>query len=156
MTDKYINTKVGFIIINLTPNTNQQILNTIKEIETNNVFNSTIIFSSNVSFINEYNLPILHLSQAQFFDGILFIFDLPSIIMTNNFTNLSKRIFYSNAIPWLNNFDTNYKEWSSLYNQESLDVISGSQEHYDAMSICWRQPIGIMENFSYDNIKKYI
>lgn len=153
---KPINEKIGFVIINLTANTDSNILDTIKKVETNNIFNSTVIFSSNVSAINHHNLPILHLSQSQFFDGILFLFDLPSIIMTNKFTNFKKRILCTNSVPWVNNFNTNYKEWSSLYGQESLDILSGSQENYDIMSICWKQPIGIMENFDYENIKKYI
>ena len=58
MNNKLINEKIGFIIINLTPNTDNKILETIKSVEENNVFNSTIIFTSNVSSINNYNLPI--------------------------------------------------------------------------------------------------
>jgi hypothetical protein len=156
MSTELINEKIGFVILNLTANTDDKILKTIKSVEQHNIFNSTIIFSSDISSINRYDLPILHINQSQFFDGILFLFDLPSIIMTNKFTNLKKRIFYTNSTPWLNNFNTNYKEWSSLYDQEFLQILSGSQENYDIMSICWKQPIGIMENFDYENIKKYI
>jgi hypothetical protein len=149
-------TNVGFIIINLTENTDKKILHTIKEIETNNVFGSTIIFSSNNNMVNSIDLPVLHLSQAQFFKGTLFLFDMPSIILTNNFKTLNKRILCSNSTPWTKGPNTHYKEWKSLFGNESLQILSGSQEHYDVMSICWKQPIGIMENFDYENIKQYI
>ena len=84
---------VGFILVKLlNDESHDGILSAIKEIEKNNPYGQTVIFNSYCEKANLYHLPVLHLSQSQFFDGTLFLFDLPSVILTNKFPNLKKRI----------------------------------------------------------------
>lgn len=144
---------VGFILVK---SNNEKIYDdifkTIKNIEDNNPYNQTLIFNSYNEKVETYNLPILHLSQAQFFYGTLFLFDLPSIILSNRFPNVTKRILYTGSLPWYANSTTTYQEWASLYNQENLDIITSNTELYDIYSICWKKPLGVSERFSYEEI----
>lgn len=148
---------IGFILIKLT---NDPIYDTIlqaaKEIEDNNPYGQTLIFNSYSDKVNTYNLPILHLSQSQFFYGTLFMFDLSSVILTKKFPNVKNRILYTNNAPWINSPGTRYSEWSSLYEQENLDILTNNMDLYEAYNICWKKPIGILEEFNYDKIKKFL
>ena len=127
-----------------------------KEIEKNNPYGQTVIFNSHSEKVNTHNLPILHLSQSQFFNGTLFVFDLASVILTEKFPNVKKRILYTNSTPWSNSPATKYEEWKSLYEQESLDILTNSVDLYDIYNICWKKPLGISERFNYEEISKFI
>lgn len=152
-----MNKNIGFVLIKLTNDSiYDKILQTIKEFEYNNIYGQTLIFNSINERIDSYNLPILHLSQSQFFDGTLIIFDLPGIILSRGFPNLKKRILYASNIPWHNNPQTRFTEWESLYSQESLDIITSNQTIYDIYNICWKKPLGISENFNYDELSQFI
>lgn len=152
-----MNKNIGFILIKLqnTP-THDKILQTIKQIEEENVYGQTIIFNSYSERIDSYNLPILHLSQAQFFYGTLVLFDLASILLTQKFPNINKRLMYTNSLPWVTTNNTLYEEWKSLYLQNNLDFVVDSQTTYDIYNMCWKQPLGIVEGFEYEKIKEYI
>jgi hypothetical protein len=148
---------IGFLIIQMNNDpVYDRILQTIKIIETNNPSGQTIIFNSQNEKINTYNLPILHVSQAQFFDGLLMVFDLPSLIMTKSFPNLKQRILYTNMAHWTMNTQTRFSEWQSLYEQNNLDIITSTEQLYDLYNICWKKPLGISETFSYEELCKLI
>jgi hypothetical protein len=152
-----MNNDIGFILIKLQNDPiHDNILRTAKEIEKNNIYGQTVIFNSFSEKVETHNLPILHISQAQFFNGKIFIFDLPSIILTEKFPNITRRILYTNSSPWTISTNTQYKEWKSIYNQESLDILSGSKMIDDIYNICWKKTIGISERFSYEEIKEYL
>lgn len=150
-------TDIGFILIKINNDAiYDNIFQTIKNIENNNPYNQTLIFSSYCEKIETYNLPILHLSQSQFFYGTLFLFDLPSIILSNKFPNATKRVLYTGSLPWHGNSSTAYQEWASLYDQENLDIVTSNSELYDIYNICWKKPLGISERFSYEEITQLL
>jgi hypothetical protein len=152
-----MNKNIGFILIKLQNNqTHDKILQTIKQIEQDNVYGQTIIFNSYSERIDSYNLPILHLSQAQFFKGSLVIFDLASILLTQKFPNIEKRLMYTNSVPWTVSSTNLYSEWRSLYLQDNLDFIVDSQATYDIYNMCWKKPLGIVEGFEYEKIKEHV
>jgi hypothetical protein len=152
-----MNNDIGFILIKLQNDAfHDAILQTIKQIEQHNIYGQTVLFNSFSEKVETYDLPILHLSQSQFFHGKLFIFDLPSIILTQKFPNITQRILYTNMIPWSGSPKTAYREWESIYKQPSLDILCGSQKTYDAYELCWKKPIGVSERFNYEEVKDYI
>lgn len=151
------NIDIGFVLIKLANDPMYDtILNTIKEIEQNNLYGQTLIFNSYNEKINTYNLPILHLSQAQFFYGNLFVFDLSTVILSKNFPNVKSRILYTNNAPWTVSPSTRYSEWASLYEQKNLEILPTNKELYDIYDICWKKPIGILEDFTYEKIKCFL
>lgn len=151
------NKDIGFLLIKLDNDPMYDtMLKTIKDFETNNPYNQVVIFNSSCNKIDTYNLPILHLSHAQLFYGTLVIFDLPSIILTKQFPNLTRRILYTNSAPWEKNPQSRYNEWDSLYNQNSLDIVTSNEHLYNIYNICWKKPIGISEVFNYETFSKFI
>lgn len=146
-------TSIGFLLINIDNSAHiDNILKQIKFLIDNNPYSDIVVFNSNCDKIDTYNIPILHLSHAKFFDGYLWLFDLMGIIISKNFTNLKKKILYTNDMPWVKNRDVPYKEWQSLYGKD-MDFMVSSQPLYDIYSICWKKPIDFMENFSYEKIQ---
>ena len=151
------NKNVGFVLIKMT-NTKlyDSILYTIKEFINHNPYNQYIIFNSFCDKIQTFNIPIMHIHQMEFFDGTAVLFDLPSIILTKKFPNLKQRIYYASEALWTKTTTTKYKEWSSIYLQNNLDILSSSQEINDLYSICWKPTIGIAERFDYETLSQYI
>jgi hypothetical protein len=148
---------IGFLLLQLTNNSAYDgILQVAQKIAENNPRQQTIIFNSYCEKVNLYDLPVLHISQAQFFVGNLFIFDLSGVILTKKFPNIDKRFFYVNNAPWTQQPQTKYENWSSLYNQNSLNFIAQNEQLYDLYNICWKQPIGIAKEFDYETIQQYL
>lgn len=148
---------IGFILIQLSNTLDHDlILRTIKQVENYNTRGQTIIFNSFCDKTELYNLPLLHLSKAQFFYGKLFLFDLAGIILTNRFPNITQRILYTQSAPWRDQPNTFYHEWEALYQNTNLDILVNTPHLYQLYDTCWKKPIGISETFSYEQIKNYI
>lgn len=148
---------LGFIILKLMNSPQyDNILQTISSYIKFRPYNQHIIFNSYSERIVTHNIPILHLQQAQFFDGDLVLFDLPSILVSNSFPNIRKRFLYATDTPWIKSPGSNFKEWESLYAQENLNIIVRDQYLYDIYNICWKKPIGIVEEFNYESLKNHI
>jgi len=152
-----MNKDIGFVLIKLL-NTNiyDSILNTVSEFIKNRPYQHHLVFNSYSEKINTFNVPIMHLQQAQFFSGSLILFDIPSIILTSKFPNASRRILFTSDTHWAQAGPSMYKQWKSIYEQENLDIIVTSPVLNDLYSICWKKPIATVERFSYDELSKYI
>jgi len=132
--------------------TSDLILRTAKSLIDNNPYSQICIFNSYSEVIDNHSVPILHISQAKFFKGNLIVFDIPSLILSKNFINLSKRFYYAHELPWTK-YSQNFKYWSKIFECEDLEIIAKNQQLYDIYDICWKKPIGISEDFSYETIK---
>ena len=147
----------GFIFIKLNnENIYNQYFETIKKFIAENPLNQFVVFNSYNEKINTENIPILHLSHSKFFYGDLFLFDLASAMLTRSFTNTKKRYLYIRNIPWLDAPNNAYYEWTKIFDSDNLELIVPNQQLYDLYSICWKTPIGISENFSYDEISNIL
>lgn len=147
---------LGFILINIDNSSYyDNIFKNIKLIIENNIYNHICIFNSSLSKLDTYNVPVLHLNQAKFFDGDLILFDLYGAMITKNFTNAKRKILYCKDIPWIKNRQIEYTEWSNYYD-DSIDFIVSNQYLYDIYEICWKKPLGIMEEFNYEQIQSVL
>jgi hypothetical protein len=144
---------LGFVLLKIKNDNHYDIiLKNIKALIDKNFYSNICIFNSSCEKIETYNIPIFHLSHSKFFNGKLFLFDLQSIILTKTFTNLEKKIIYTDNIPWTKNRTGPYKEWQDIYEKE-LDFITTNEYLYDIYNLCWKKPIGIMENFNHEKIQ---
>jgi hypothetical protein len=147
---------LGIVCINLeNSETSSVIMDTARSFIKNNPYNQVCIFNSYSDIIGNNSVPILHISQAKFFNGNLIVFDIPSLILSKNFINLSKRFYYAHDIPWAHNI-MSFDYWSDIFESTDLEVITQNQKLYDIYEICWKKPIGISEDFSYETIKNLL
>lgn len=154
-----INTKqdYGFVLLKLEDNlTTNKLLQNIETIIENNPYNQICIFNSSNQKIGHHSVPVLHLNQSKFFYGNLFLFDIQSAIITKSYPNIYKRYFYATNIPWEKNRLVDYKEWNDMLDSDNLEIIAQNQYIADIYEICWKKPILIAEDFTYEHIKKVL
>jgi hypothetical protein len=132
--------------------TSNSILKTGKSLIDNNPYSQICVFNSYSEVVNNHSVPILHLSQAKFFNGNLIVFDIPSLILSKSFVNISNIFYYAHDIPWTQH-SVPFKYWLNIFDSENLNIIAKNQQIYDIYDICWKKPIGISEDFSYETIK---
>jgi hypothetical protein len=148
---------IGFVFLQLTNNNiHDNFLKTAKSFIDHNPYSHIIGFNSFSDKVNHHSVPLLHLSHAKFFCGNLVLFDLASVLLTQSFTNIHKRFLYVKDAPWITSPQTKYTEWLKLYSSNNLEIIVQDIHLYDIYSIAWKQPIGISENFNYEELKHII
>ena len=152
-----INQDVGFILLKLdnSPAYNV-VLDTIYKFIEDRPFNQFVIFNSQCDKTDTRNIPILHVSHAQFFTGNLVLFDIASAIMSKAFTNVKNRFLYATDTPWTVSSKNRYYDWLEIYSNKNLEIIVANNSLYDIYNIVWKQPTGISENFNYEQIKNIL
>jgi hypothetical protein len=149
-------TDLGFIILSLEENPiHHQILYAIKQLIDKNPYKNICVFNHECYKIDTLNVPLLHIKQAKFFYGSLFIFDIVGLMLAKDFPNLYEKYFYAATIPWETNRGS-YKQWKDIFDQDNLNIICQNQKIYDIYDMCWNKPLGIAENFNYDKIQQFI
>ena len=151
------NKDIGFLLIKMNnDSTYNRILKTISDFILNNPYNQYVIFNSFSDKIDTINVPILHINQAKFFYGDLFVFDFISCLLTQNFPNLSNRYLYTKDLFWTVDPGNSYNEWESILMKDNLNIITHNKYVHDIYDICWKKPIGISENFTYEELKNIL
>jgi hypothetical protein len=152
-----MNKDIGFVLIKLLNNkTYDSILHTVSEFIKHRPYQQHVVFNSYSEKINTFNVPIFHLQQSQFFNGKLILFDMPSVVLSNQFPNISKRILFTSDTHWTQTDTGMYEQWRSVYEQTNLDIIVTSPILNDLYSMCWKPPIATVEQFNYEELSKYI
>jgi len=132
------------------------VLKTVKEFIDNHPYNQYVLFNSFYDKIETYNIPILHLSHAKLFYGDLFVFDFVSLVLASRFPNISKLYYYTSNCPWVGATSGNYENWKKILELEHLNIISSNEYIDDIYNICWKKPVGISEQFNYEELSKII
>lgn len=144
---------LGFVILNIDNSEYYDIIfENINLLIKNNPFTNIVVFSSNCDRLSTLNVPVLHINHAKFFNGDLWLFDMVSLIICKNFTNIKRKIFYCNDIPWIKNRNNNYEEWKKIYD-DNIQFVAGNKYLFDIYSICWTTPVDIMETFNHEKIQ---
>ena len=147
---------IGFLLTNIdNSNYYNELFQQISLLIKNNPYHHICIFNSHSEKINTMNVPILHINQAKFFDGNMFIFDISSLHLIKNFPLIEHKYFVAQDINWIRSYN-NYQEWRYILEQDNLDIIASNQYIYDIYDICWKKPVAIMESISYENISKLL
>lgn len=154
-----INTQqdVGFLIPKINSKPTHGILSHIQkliEIETNK---QIVVFSSYVGTAIPNNIPVLHLSEAKYFFGNLFMFDVSSAILSSSFKNAyHKYLWLGNLIPWAQQPKELYVNYKGIFVDSNINTIVQSQEAYDIYDMCWKSPSYIFKEFNYENVQTII
>jgi hypothetical protein len=148
---------LGFVLIKLNNNTiYDNILDAGQQIIDNNSYANVCIFNSFCDKIDTKNIPILHLAHAKFFYGDLMCFDTMSLLLTQNFPNIKHRYFYAQNIPWFDDTSVFFTQWQKLFQSPNIEIIAKNSEIYNIYNICWKKPVGISENFKYEELNEFI
>lgn len=147
----------GFVCLKLDNSLiSSKILKSIEDISINNPYSQICVFNSLNQRTDNIKVPILHLNQSKFFYGNLFLFDIQSAIISKSFPNIHKRYYYATDIPWEKNTSGDYREWKEIFDQKNIEIVAQNQHIHDIYEICWKKPILIAEDFTYENLKKIL
>lgn len=149
---------IGFFIPNIDNSSfYNTVFDTIKQFIDNNPYNEIVVFTSQSIKLSTNSIPILHLSHAKFFDGTMFVFDVPSIIITKYFPNIKDKYLYATNAPWLNNSENmTYSYWKDLLCDPELNIIASTDQLHEIYGMCWKQTQGVAEEFDYAKLLKII
>jgi hypothetical protein len=151
------NNDIGFIITNTENSYFNIISNLFDTLQENYPLNQHTIFCSTLKIkTNRLGIPVLPLSEAQFFIGNLFIFDLYSLLNVKNFVNIHNIYYYMNTISWQEMQNNQYTDMYNLFNQNKLHIIAANEIIYHLCTTCWKKPLCIAKDLNYDSIKNFI
>jgi len=129
------------------------IINTINDMCSNHPYDNIILFNSQYNRVDsDKKFPIIHLSQAKYFRGILLVFDIKSAMITKTFPSPRKQILYLDDMPWSSDHSIPALFWQSIYINPNIYTIAKNQEIYDLFEICWSKPIGTMNNINHKEL----
>lgn len=146
----------------------------ILDIETNNEHTNKIIAAINslckrlpyaniVLFNNQYNtiykddkFYVLHIQQAKYFNGILFVFDTKSALLTQTFPSPSKQILYMREPEWSKDTSLPYSIWNNIYLKNNFEVITDNKQTYDLFEICWKKPLNLISEINAEELENVI
>lgn len=63
----------------------------------------------------------------------------------------TKKLFYVWDLEWMYR-SHDIDDISAIYCHPELSLIARSQSHYDILKQSWREPVGIIEDFKYEDI----
>jgi hypothetical protein len=118
-----------------------------------------VVFSNTPNAIIQGNrYYMLHVSQAKFFKGNLYLFDHKSRLLTQTFKTPAKQVMYIAEIPWGRESTTQnlYTQWQNQYGSSNLEFIAHSQEVYDLLDICWKKPVKLLPQLSAEEFNNVI
>jgi hypothetical protein len=97
----------------------------------------------------------LHIQQSKYFDGILFIFDTKSAMLTQTFPSPKKQILYMSDPEW-SKLSLPYAFWHNIYMQPQIELLTDKQSTYDLMSICWKEPLKLISEINSQELQNVI
>lgn len=146
---------IGFYIIDIdsnneTDNRRLECLNKLCELRP---YDNIVLFNSNLRAIDiDYKYYALHLSEAKYFKGILFMFDIKSILLARNFPAPKRKILFLENTDWQNDHRFPYMFWRNIYVNKDIELISTTKEIDDLCKICWKDPLSHIENYNHEEI----
>lgn len=147
---------IGVILTNLDNNRlSDTILKSLSQIAEQMPYNQVIVFSSSCKTAYTQNIPVLHISHAKFFDGIIICTDVTGLILTENFTNTKQRYFFAYETPWVGK-NVLYNQWKNIFANNNLEIISENVQIDNIYNLCWKQTAGIAEGFNHERLLNII
>jgi len=93
------------------------------------------------------------------FKGDAISTDINSTISLLNCHTIKNKYFYIWDLEWMGINNQELYDIDSLcdiYMNPELKLIARSKEHYDIITSCWKEPVGIVEGFNYEELTQVI
>ena len=120
-------------------------------------YDNIVLFNCNFNYIDPYpKYYTVHISEAKYFQGILFLFDIKSALLTLTFPAPKKQILFANDEEWHQDNRFPYSFWHNIYMNENIDLISTTKKADDLCKICWKNPLSYIENYDHEAINDVI
>jgi hypothetical protein len=133
------------------------ILQAINDYCKNNRQNNVVLFNNQFNAVDlDPQYYILHLNQAKFFKGLLFVFGTKPALLTNSFPCAKKQIIYMTEPEWSAHPELPFTVWSNIYLNDSTELLTDNLDTYNLMNICWKKPLSLIKSFDAEAINNVI
>lgn len=92
------------------------------------------------------NFATMNVSEAYDYKGFLVATNLSSAIKMLKCPGTRKKFFYVWDLEWTRPQNKNFAALKDIYNNPSIELISRSANHDKIIELCWRKPLGIVED----------
>lgn len=147
----------GIIIpnLNITPE-NKSLATNILSLLSNTYKYCPIIFPQTI-------VPGIRIPCAQFqiqhvyaYEHTLFSTDIKSTKILTQCLRAKRKLFYVQELEWILQENKVFRELYNIYNNPSIDLIAKNNEDYKILKNCWKEPIGVINAWNYEEVIKYI
>lgn len=150
---------IGFYLLDINSKNEHhtQILQSINNLCKLRPYDNIVLFNNRYNNVDlDHKYYILHINQAKYFDGILFVFDIKSALLTRTFPCPKKQVLYLTSNDWVVNNKAPYIFWRDLFMNKDFEIIVSDQKLYTEYDICWRKPIAIIEQYNTEDLSNVI
>ena len=146
---------IGFYLLDISngDEKDRNILRMINELCVLRPYDNIVLFNNKFNAIDlDHKYYILHISEAKYFKGILFNFDIKSAMLTKTFPCPKKQLLYIDKAEWSEKTDLPYSFWYNIYMNQDFELISSTNELNELCKVCWKDPIAQISDFNVKDI----
>jgi len=147
-----MNKNIGFYITDIKTDNHNNLLDQINMYISENPYDNVVVFNNVFEKLNVNNkFYLLHINEAKYFNGILFIFNPTDASICLTFPGPIKKVFYTSDIYWNTSPYIPYVSWKNIFLSD-IEIVCSSDEHYNIYDTCWKRPILIDSDFTKETI----
>jgi hypothetical protein len=117
---------------------------------------SPVLFPQEVS--SQIYIPCCQLQQQHIwsFEHTLISTNITTTKILSECLRCPKKLFYVYDLEWITSPNKIYKEFHSIYNNPEISLIARTEADYKILENCWKKPIGIINDYNYEELIKYV
>lgn len=150
---------IGFYLLDVDANndSHQKILKSINDLCELRPYDNIVIFNNKFNTVDlNHKYYILHISQAKYFKGCLFVFDMKSAMITQQFPAPKKQIMFIDENQWASKADVPYAFWQKIYLNQEFEFVTKNKELFDIFELCWKKPLAIVNDYDHRGINEIL
>jgi len=150
---------IGFYLLDVDAKNSLQtkILTAVNQLCEDRPYDNIIVFNNQFNRLDHrHKYYMLHIQQAKYFDGILFVFDTKSAMLTQTFPSPKKQIMFMSEPEWAINPALPYGFWYNIYMKPQIELLTDKKETHDIIDICWKKPIGLIPEINSKELQNVI
>lgn len=147
-----IKNDIGFVLPSLKNEEQSQLMCVlIKLLIDHNPKTQFCIFNQHSDLVDTYKVPLLPMSHARYFNGDLFIFDFPSLVISINFPTIKNIYYFTNATPWSTSYNE-YESWVNIFSRNNLKVITNKEDIGEIYGMMWNNKLSVIKELNYETV----
>lgn len=150
---------IGFYLLDIVVNNEKQsaIIDSINNLCKFRKYDNIVLFNNQFARIDSFKkYYTLHIQQAKYFNGFLFVFDTRSAMLTQTFPSPQKQILLLSEPEWSNNPSLPYSLWENIYMKDNIEIITDNKDTHQLFEICWKKPLHLLESINSEEINNVI
>lgn len=148
---------IGFYLLDVEQNNSnhQTILKMINQLYDIRPHDNIVLFNNKFATVDpDQKYYTLHMSEAKYFKGILFIFDIKSAMLTKSFAAPRKQLLLVDKCEWVEKKNIPYVFWQHIYNNENFELLTANDSMAKLCENCWRKPLCNLQDLNGEEINE--